>query len=77
MEMMDTGQYVAMREEAFANDGIGFGEADYDVNGVWDRNRYTDWQKELLGGTAEFTDLQGSVSGGSERTQFYFKYQPA
>lgn len=70
MEMMDTGQYVAMREEAFANDGIGFGEADYDVNGVWDRNRYTDWQKELLGGTAEFIDLQGSVSGGSERTQF-------
>lgn len=71
MDMMNTQQYIAMREEAFANDG--FTEIPsfaYDINGTWDRNRYTDWQKELLGGTAEFTQIQAGVSGGSEQTQF-------
>ncbi|MCO6148961.1 TonB-dependent receptor [Flavobacterium sp. NRK1] len=69
-DLMDTSQYLAMRSEAFANDGTQPGEGDYDVNGTWDPNRYTDWQKELLGGTMEYTDLQASASGGSENSQF-------
>ena len=69
-DMLSTQQYLAMREEAFANDGIAAGPADYDVNGTWDSNRYTDWQDVLLGGTADITNLQASVSGGSEKTQF-------
>lgn len=69
-EMLDTQQYIAMREEAFVNDGITAGPADYDINGTWNRNRYTDWQDVLLGGTADITNLQASVSGGSEKTQF-------
>lgn len=72
MKLLNTQQYLQMREEAFANDGLEFGETDYDVNGTWDRNRYTDWQKELLGGTSEITNAQVGVSGGSENTQFYF-----
>jgi len=68
--LMNTQQYLAMRNEAFANDGITPGPTDYDVNGTWDPNRYTDWQKELTGGTVDINDVKASVSGGSEKTQF-------
>lgn len=70
LKLMNTQQYLDMRRQAFANDGIPYGAADYDVNGTWDQNRYTDWQKELLGGTAQLNDMQGTISGGSNNTQF-------
>ncbi|TGD58968.1 SusC/RagA family TonB-linked outer membrane protein [Flavobacterium humi] len=71
MDLMNTQQYLQMRREAFANDGISpIPDYAYDVNGTWDQNRYTDWQKELLGGTANITDIQTSLSGGSAQTQF-------
>jgi TonB-linked SusC/RagA family outer membrane protein len=70
MDLMHTEQYLEMRNEAFRNDGITFGPSDYDVNGTWDQNRYTDWQKEFIGGMSTYTDLQGTVSGGSAQTQF-------
>ncbi|MEI9806648.1 MAG: hypothetical protein WDO16_01505 [Bacteroidota bacterium] len=37
---------------------------------VWDTTRYTDWQKELIGGTANYLDAQVTVSGGEKNTQF-------
>jgi TonB-linked SusC/RagA family outer membrane protein len=71
MKMMNTEQYLDMRAEAFANDGITeFPESAYDINGTWDKNRYTDWQKELMGGTSKITNINGSISGDSEQTQF-------
>lgn len=70
MDLMHTDQYLEMRTEAFKNDGIPFGPSDYDVNGTWDQNRYTDWQKEFIGGMSTYTDLQGTLSGGSAQTQF-------
>ena len=71
MNLMNTQEYLSMRKEAFANDGIApIPDYAYDVNGTWDQNRYTNWQKELLGGTAISTDVQTSISGGSEQTQF-------
>jgi TonB-linked SusC/RagA family outer membrane protein len=71
MKLMDTQQYLAMRAEAFTNDGItSYPSYAYDINGTWDQNRYTDWQEELLGGTAEITNISSSLSGGSEHTQF-------
>lgn len=71
MDLMDTPTYLAMRKEAFANDGVTNYPANaYDVNGTWDQNRYTDWQKEILGGTAEYIMAQASISGGSEQTQY-------
>jgi TonB-linked SusC/RagA family outer membrane protein len=71
MQLMNTEQYLAMRRQAFANDGITqIPDYEYDVNGTWDPTRYTDWQKELIGGTAEITGVQTSVSGGNEQTQF-------
>lgn len=70
MDLMDTKQYISMRNEAFANDGIEPGPSDYDVNGTWDQTLYTNWQKELTGGTVNYNDAQVAVSGGSEQTQF-------
>ncbi len=71
IDYMKTQQYLAMRREAFANDGIEEYPVDaYDVNGTWDENRYTDWQKELIGGTAYLTNAQASVLGGNGNTRF-------
>lgn len=72
LKLMNTQEYLAMRRQAFINDGVSYNSWDYDVNGTWDQNRYTDWQKELLGGTAMINNLQGTVSGGSANTQFLF-----
>ncbi|MEC4004828.1 SusC/RagA family TonB-linked outer membrane protein [Flavobacterium sp. SUN052] len=70
LDLMNTEQYLQMRREAFANDGIPIPSYAYDVNGTWDQNRSTDWQKELFGGTASLSNLQASLSGGSAQTQF-------
>ena len=70
MKLMNTQQYLAMRRQAFANDGLTPSAYDYDINGKWDQSRYTDWQKELIGGTSETDVLQASASGGSEQTRF-------
>jgi TonB-linked SusC/RagA family outer membrane protein len=71
LDLMNTEQYLDMRRQAYANDGIADYPANaYDVNGTWDENRYTDWQEELIGGTAENSTMQLSLSGGSENTRF-------
>ncbi len=71
LDVLNTEEYLAMRLEAFANDGITEYPADaYDVNGTWDQSRYTDWQEELIGGTANIYNAQVSISGGSKSTQF-------
>jgi TonB-dependent starch-binding outer membrane protein SusC len=71
MKLLNTPQYLALRAEAFTNDNIAaYPASAYDINGTWDPNRYTDWQKELIGGTANFTTMQASISGGSPLTRF-------
>ncbi|MCK0160088.1 SusC/RagA family TonB-linked outer membrane protein [Allomuricauda sp. F6463D] len=76
MDLMDTQQYLEVRREGVSNDGLdGFlGVPAYDFYWpditLWDQDRYTDWQRELIGGTAYRNNAQLSVSGGSERTQF-------
>lgn len=69
-ELLNTEQYLEMRNEAFANEMRAPSFFDYDMNGEWDSTRYTDWQKKLIGETAYLTNLQGAVSGGNETTQF-------
>lgn len=70
MDLLSSQQYLQMRHEGQKNDGISPGTGDYDLNGTWDTTRYTDWQKELIGGTSKYTDLQASISGGNHLTQF-------
>jgi len=74
LKLMNTEQYLEMRREALKNDGItdltlgAYGDSD--LNGVWDVNRNTDWQKELIGGTSGYQDMNASVSAGNERLIF-------
>jgi TonB-linked SusC/RagA family outer membrane protein len=71
LDLMRTPEYLEMRRQAFLNDGFtSYPATAYDINGTWDPQRYTDWQKELIGGTAHINNAQLSVSGGSETTQY-------
>jgi len=72
LDLMNTPQYLQMRHEAITNDGLTPQYYDYDVDGTWDTTRYTDWQKTLIGGTAQYTNIYGSVSGGNSTTQYLF-----
>jgi len=69
LPLLNTTQYLAMRREAFKNDGV---EPDADMAYdllSWDNNRYTDWQKKLLN-TATTNDLQLGLTGGNLATSF-------
>jgi TonB-linked SusC/RagA family outer membrane protein len=71
MKLLNTAQYLEMRKQAYANDGITTYPANaYDINGTWDQTHYTDWQKELVGKTATNKNVQISISGGTEKTSF-------
>lgn len=78
LDLLSTPQYLELRREGVNNDGFGallenpvFDGFWPDIN-LWDNDRYTDWQKELIGGTAYRNNAQLSVSGGSARTQYLF-----
>ena len=77
-ELMNTEQYLEIRREAVENDGFGAFLENPNFDFVWpdlktwDQNRYTDWQEELIGGTAYRNNAQLSISGGNEQTQFLF-----
>jgi len=71
LDVLNTQQYLQMRHEALKNDRITSPSAsDYDINGFWDTTRYTDWQKTLIGGTSQYNNINGTVSGGNANTQF-------
>lgn len=70
MGLMNTQQYLEMRKEAFLNDGIT--PANYNAPDLvsWDQNRYTDWKKLFIGGTAQTYNAQLHYSGGNQFTKF-------
>ena len=70
LHLLNTPQYLQMREEGIANDGSTVQPTDYDINGTWDTTRYTDWQKVLIGRTAHYTTVNGTISGGNSVTQY-------
>jgi len=70
VELMNTEQYRQMRYQAFANDGTKLTTANaYDLL-VYDSTRYVDWQDRLIGNTANTSNLQLGISGGSVNTQY-------
>lgn len=64
-KLLNTEEFLMLRREAFANDGKTPGAADFDLNGTWPQDRYTDWQKEITGLYAPMFDGNVSYSGGS------------
>ncbi|WP_121667399.1 SusC/RagA family TonB-linked outer membrane protein [Mesonia aquimarina] len=70
IELLNTNDYLKVRQRAFENDGIAPNENNaYDLL-VWDQERDTDWQEEFFGGQAEFTQANLSIAGGSSTTRY-------
>lgn len=72
LDLLNTRQYLDMRYEAFANDGIDWRTLTNKPVDLasWDTTRYADWQKELLGGAAKFTKANVSYAGGTQQNSF-------
>jgi TonB-linked SusC/RagA family outer membrane protein len=68
--LLNLQQYLQMRRESLRNDSISISPLDYDINGTWDTAHYTDWSKELLGGTAAITDGKLSFTGGTSSLNY-------
>ncbi|RQO75621.1 SusC/RagA family TonB-linked outer membrane protein [Pedobacter sp. KBW06] len=70
MDLLNTSQYLIMRNEAFKNDvRIPTTVSAPDLL-VWDQQKSTDWQNILIGGTAINNNMQGSLSGGNGQISF-------
>ncbi len=74
MDLLTTSEYLEMRKEGLRNDNLWPLQPELhqyvpDLF-VWDTTRYTDWQKELIGGTAQTNNAQLSFRGGDAQTQF-------
>lgn len=68
--MMNTQQYLQMRNEALTNDQLTPSPSlDPDLL-LFDQNKNTNWVKDFLGGTARYTDLHLSQSGGNEYNNY-------
>ncbi len=72
-KLLNTQQWLEMRNEAFRNDGAVMTQANAPDLLLWDTTRYTDWQKELIGGTARNTQANLSFQGGNQTTNFLFR----
>src|SRR5580658_4881177 len=72
IKMMNTRQYLEMRYEAFGNDGIDWTAPSVSANDlkVWDTIRNTNWQKKFIGNSAQYTNVNASLSGGSLAMQY-------
>ncbi|MHA4895395.1 SusC/RagA family TonB-linked outer membrane protein [Pedobacter sp. PWIIR3] len=71
---LSTPQYLELRREALKNNGLKPDpHIDYDLfeDYGWSADRSTDWQKELVGNTSSYNDLQSSISGGNEYARYY------
>src|SRR5690606_31124257 len=69
-DLLNTGQYLEMRREAYRNDGVEPTPQTAPALLVWDTDRYTDWQDVFLGNTARMNNSQLSLSGGAGGTTY-------
>lgn len=68
--LLNTQQYLQMRREAFANDGITPNTQNaYDLL-MWDNSHNTDWQKFLFGNLGVTTNAQLALTGGNKIVNF-------
>lgn len=70
LKMLNTKDYLEMRNEAFTNDGVAPNQFNAPDLELWDANRDTDWQHEVFGKTAFINDMHAAISGGSAQTNF-------
>lgn len=74
VQTVGTEQYLALRRKAFANNTTNPTTPSVTTAPdllLWDQNGYTDFQRYMLGNTAQTHDVTASLSGGDNRTNFY------
>jgi TonB-linked SusC/RagA family outer membrane protein len=69
LNLMNTQQYLAMRNQAYKNDGDKPTTSDGPDLTNWSQTRYTNWQKMLLGDKPTYT-ANFAVAGGKGTTTF-------
>jgi TonB-linked SusC/RagA family outer membrane protein len=74
-DLLNLEQYLQLRREAFANDGLIPSSVPTSSSyapdlTVWDQHNSTDWADYMLGGTGNLSKLNYSLSGGSNSTTF-------
>ncbi|MHA4896222.1 SusC/RagA family TonB-linked outer membrane protein [Pedobacter sp. PWIIR3] len=74
LDLMNSQEYLEMRLEGLKNDKRNPAAFENDVNGGWaadnNINKYTDWQKLLISGTARITNASASITGGNNSLQY-------
>ena len=73
--LMKTEQFIKINEEAYLNDGITtIPSSHHWMNGNWDKNRYTDWQKVLTDNTMQFNHFDFGMNGGNNLTNYKLNF---
>jgi TonB-linked SusC/RagA family outer membrane protein len=72
IELANTEQWARINRAIYADASQDL-YADTSATGLYDPNRYTDWQKEMTR-TAPIRDLNLSVSGATENSNIYFSF---
>ena len=68
--LMNTSQYIAMREEALRNDGLPININNAPDLVFGDSTRDINWQKYFFGRMGQNTDAEASLTGGNNTTTF-------
>jgi TonB-linked SusC/RagA family outer membrane protein len=68
---MNTWQYIAMRMEALRNDGLKPDLTTAPDVLIWDSTRNTNFERLLIGGTAQVTEGHLSLTGGDPHTRYF------
>ena len=74
-ELLNTEEYVALRNEAFTLDNRVPSEiraADLTNLPPWEEGAYTDWTEYELGNKAPVTNISADISGGEKALNYYF-----
>jgi TonB-linked SusC/RagA family outer membrane protein len=71
MNLLNTSEWLEMRNEAHRIDEVKKNLLNAPDLIAWDTTRYTNWQKELIGGIAPVTNAVVSLYGGEELTKFF------
>ena len=68
-KLMNTQEYLAVRKEAFQNDGIEPNVDNAPDLTRWDQTKYTDWQR-YFGSTGNYLSIDAALSGGISQTSY-------
>jgi TonB-linked SusC/RagA family outer membrane protein len=70
VKMLSTAEYLELRREAFANDGVTPTASNAPDLMEWDQNLDQKWIDKLIGNSAQLTEISASLRGGTEQTNF-------